>query len=153
MRMIRRLVLTLLASLAIACGGGDDNGSPTGPTEVTGTAPFSSSDLIEGTGAEARSGQQITVHYSGWLYSDSASENKGTLFDSTSLPGRPPTYSFPLGTGNVIRGWDLGVPGMKVGGRRRIVIPPDLAYGAAGSPPRIPPNATLLFEVELVSIP
>lgn len=150
--MTRRLVLTLFASLAIACGGNDNNGSPTGPTEVTGTAAFSSRDLIEGTGAEATSGQQATVRYSGWLYSDSASENKGRLFDSTSLPGSPPTFSFIVGAGRVIRGWDLGVPGMKVGGRRRIVIPPDLAYGASGNRD-IPPNATLLFEVDLVSVP
>ncbi len=147
--MTRRLIFTLLASFTIACGSGDDN-SPTAPTEVTGSAPFSTTDLVVGTGAEAMTGQVISVNYTGWLYSDSAPENKGRQFD-TSL-GRGLLVVNPLGAGRVIRGWDQGIPGMRVGGRRRLVIPPELAYGA--SPPAgLPPNATLLFEVELVSIP
>lgn len=147
--MTRRLLLTLfpslLASLAVACGS-DDN--PTAPTEVTGSAPFSTTDLVVGTGAEASAGQRISVNYTGWLYSDTAAGNKGRQFDSSAGRG---TYSLTLGAGQVIRGWDQGIPGMRAGGRRRIVIPPELAYGASGQG-TIPPNATLLFEVDLVSV-
>jgi FKBP-type peptidyl-prolyl cis-trans isomerase FkpA len=147
--MIRRLFhisLFSFAVLAAACSSGD---SPTAPTETTGSAPFSTTDLRTGSGATAQSGQRITVNYTGWLYSDTAAENKGRQFDTSA--GRGP-FSFNLGTGQVIRGWDQGVPGMRVGGLRRIVIPPELAYGAQGTS-GIPPNATLLFEVDLVSIP
>lgn len=144
--MKRRPLLILVALLTVACGG---DSSPTGPTEVTGSAPFSTTDLVVGTGAVAMAGQRLTVNYTGWLYSNTASENKGRPFDSST--GRGP-FSFDLGAGRVIRGWDQGIPGMRVGGRRRLVIPPELAYGAAGSPPSIPPNATLLFEVELLSV-
>lgn len=140
--MNRFVLLALLVSLTTACGGDD---SPTAPSEVTGSAPFSTTDLVVGTGAVASTGQAITVNYAGWLYSSTAAENKGRQFDSGRFP-------FTLGAGSVIRGWDQGIPGMAVGGRRRIVIPPELAYGAAGRN-GIPPNATLLFEVELVSIP
>ncbi|MCA1585089.1 MAG: FKBP-type peptidyl-prolyl cis-trans isomerase [Acidobacteria bacterium] len=147
--MTRRLFPLALASLlaAFVPGCGDDN--PTAPSEVTGSAPFSSTDLIAGTGAEASAGQRISVNYTGWLYSNSATENKGRQFDSSAGRG---LFSFVLGTNAVIRGWDQGVPGMRVGGRRRLVIPPELAYGSTGQG-AIPPNATVLFEVELVSIP
>ena len=91
----------------------------------------------------------LSVEYTGWLYDPNASENKGTQFDSNAN-GTP--FTFQLGTGQVIQGWDRGLLGMQVGGRRVIVIPPELGYGANGSPPRIPGNATLLFEVELLSI-
>lgn len=142
MMMTRRLALALFASLAIACGGSND--SPTAPTEVTGSAPFSTTDLVVGTGDEATRGL-ITADYTVWLYSDTAAENKGRHVQT----GRS---QFSIGTGNVIRGWDQGIPGMRVGGRRRLVVPPELAYGAGGRD-TIPPNATLLFEVELISIP
>lgn len=148
---MRRLAFALLFTIAAAaCGGDDSPSTPNSPTPITGSAPFSTTDIVAGTGAVAAPGQVITVHYTGWLYSDTAPENKGSQFDSSA--GRGP-YTFPLGAGRVIRGWDQGIPGMAVGGRRRIVIPPELAYGAAGNPPVIPPNATLLFEVQLVSIP
>ncbi len=141
--MHTRLLVALLAvSLAAACGGD----SPTSPsTPPTGSAPFSTTDLRVGTGATAVPGQALTVNYTGWLYSNTAAENKGAQFESNR-------YQFVLGAGSVIRGWDQGIPGMRVGGLRRIVIPPELAYGSSGSGP-IPPNATILFEVELVSIP
>jgi FKBP-type peptidyl-prolyl cis-trans isomerase FkpA len=90
----------------------------------------------------------VTVHYTGWLYDPNQPNNKGSQFD-TSVNGQP--YSFVLGAGAVIRGWDQGLVGLKVGGVRQLVIPPDLAYGAAGRGP-IPPNATLLFEVELMAV-
>lgn len=144
--MTRRALFTLLASFTVACGG---DTSPTGPTEVTGSAPFSTTDLVAGTGAVATAGQRLTVNYTGWLYSNTATENKGRPFDTSVGRG---AFAFNLGAGQVIRGWDQGIPGMRVGGRRRLVIPPELAYGASGSGSAIPPNATLLFEVELLSV-
>ena len=111
----------------------------------TGTAPYSQTDLRVGTGAEAQAGQNITVNYTGWLYSNTAAENKGNVFDSGRLT------NYPLN--NLIAGWRQGIPGMRVGGVRRLVIPPELAYGSSSPGPGIPPNATLLFEVELLSIP
>ncbi len=100
-------------------------------------------DLVEGEGAEASAGQQVKVHYTGWL-------TDGTKFDSSL--DRDDPFSFPLGGGRVIRGWDEGVQGMKVGGKRKLTIPPQLGYGAAGAGGVIPPNATLVFEVELLEL-
>ncbi len=99
-------------------------------------------DLQLGTGAEAVAGKAVEVHYTGWLLD-------GTRFDS-SVGGDP--FSFRLGAGEVIEGWDRGVAGMKVGGKRKLTLPPDLGYGARGAPPDIPPNATLVFEVELLGV-
>ena len=100
-------------------------------------------DVVVGTGAEAVKGKLVSVHYTGWL-------TDGKKFDSSKDRGQP--FRFPLGRGQVIEGWDQGVQGMKVGGKRRLVIPPDLAYGATGVPPQIPPNSTLVFEVELLGV-
>lgn len=100
-------------------------------------------DLIEGEGADAAAGQRVVVHYTGWL-------TDGRKFDS-SLDRNDP-FSFVLGAGRVIRGWDEGVQGMKVGGKRKLTIPPQLGYGATGAGGVIPPNATLVFEVELLEI-
>jgi peptidylprolyl isomerase len=100
-------------------------------------------DLNEGTGQSPEVGNQVIVHYIGWL-------EDGTMFDSSLNRGQP--FVFPLGRGQVIPGWDEGVASMKVGGRRQLVIPPDLGYGAQGSGDVIPPNATLIFEVELLGI-
>ena len=110
---------------------------------------YSQLDLTDGTGLMATSGKTATVNYTGWLYSESAPEQKGTQFD-TSI-GRGP-FSFRLGAGQVIRGWDQGVEGMKVGGLRRLVLPPEFAYGARGAGGVIPPNATLVFDVELLDV-
>ena len=107
-------------------------------------------DTTIGTGAEAISGQQISVHYTGWLYDPAAPENKGRKFDSSRDRGQP--FEFTLGVGQVIGGWDQGFAGMKVGGSRTLVIPPELGYGARGAGGVIPPNATLLFEVELLGV-
>ncbi len=104
-------------------------------------------DVTVGSGDEARAGAHVQVHYTGWLYENGAA---GRKFDSSKDRGEP--FSFPLGAGHVIRGWDEGVAGMKVGGTRRLVIPPDLGYGARGAGGVIPPNATLLFEVELLGV-
>src|SRR5881296_1488683 len=106
-------------------------------------------DSKVGTGAEAKSGRQVTVHYTGWLYDPKAADKHGKKFDSSKDHGEP--FSFKLGGGQVIRGWDQGVAGMKVGGTRTLVIPSELGYGqrAGGA---IPPNATLLFDVELLEV-
>ncbi len=100
-------------------------------------------DLVVGTGAEATHGVQVDVHYTGWL-------TDGTKFDSSLDRGKP--FSFPLGGGRVIKGWDQGVLGMKVGGKRKLTIAPELGYGARGAGGVIPPNSTLVFEVELLGI-
>ena len=150
--MTRRTILYALSSLALitaaaACGGSDSPTSPSSSLPPTGTAPYSQTDLRVGTGAEVLAGQTVTVIYTGWLYSDTAAENKGTIFNG-------PNQRAQFSLGGVIAGWQRGIPGMRAGGVRRLVIPPELAYGSSTpDATRIPPNATLLFEVELVSIP
>lgn len=104
-------------------------------------------DAVVGTGAEAKSGATVSVNYTGWLDEKGA---KGQKFDSSLDRGVP--FNFPLGAGRVIRGWDEGVSGMKEGGKRTLMIPAALAYGARGAPPAIPPNADLIFEVELLKV-
>lgn len=117
--------------------------------------PASSSTLIKndvkvGTGAEAKSGQTVSVHYTGWLYDAKAADKHGKQFDSSRTRGTP--FKFPLGAGRVIKGWDQGVVGMKIGGQRTLVIPSKLAYGSRGAPGTIPPDAKLVFDVELIGI-
>ncbi|MTW17476.1 FKBP-type peptidyl-prolyl cis-trans isomerase [Rhodoplanes serenus] len=104
-------------------------------------------DITVGTGATPRQGQTCVMHYTGWLYENGT---KGKKFDSSVDRGRP--FEFPLGMGRVIKGWDEGVATMKVGGKRTLVIPPELGYGARGAGGVIPPNATLMFEVELLDV-
>ncbi|MET0518722.1 MAG: FKBP-type peptidyl-prolyl cis-trans isomerase [Burkholderiaceae bacterium] len=104
-------------------------------------------DTVVGDGAEAQAGQRVTVHYTGWLYKDGS---KGKKFDSSKDRGDP--FRFRLAGGEVIKGWDEGVQGMKIGGKRMLVIPAALGYGARGAGGVIPPNATLLFEVELLAV-
>lgn len=147
--LIRRILILFASFLLIAPIAGCGNDSPTSPSAGL-TVPFSTRDLTVGTGQEAMNGDRVTVHYTGWLYDPNAPDNKGTQFDSSVSRGEP--FVFVLGARQVIQGWDRGILGMRVGGRRVIVIPPELGYGEAGSPPVIPSNATLLFEVELLSI-
>ena len=104
-------------------------------------------DAKAGTGAEAARGKKVTVHYTGWLYNNG---QKGNKFDSSRDRGQP--FSFGLGSGQVIKGWDEGVAGMKVGGQRTLIIPASLGYGARGAGGVIPPNATLMFDVELLKV-
>ena len=111
---------------------------------VESTTGLKYEDEVVGSGDIAEPGQKVTVHYTGWLYPT------GEMFDSSKNHGSP--FSFPLGAGRVIAGWDQGVKGMKVGGKRILIIPPDLGYGAYGAPPSIPPDATLKFEVELLAV-
>ncbi len=142
---VRNSVVWVLLLLATACGG---SSSPTAPSA---NVPFSQTDLRVGTGVDAANGRIITVNYTGWLYDPAAPGNKGTQFDSSLTPGRTP-FVFVLGSGSVITGWDRGVVGMRVGGQRRLILPPDLAYGSRGSGTVIPGNATLLFEIELLAV-
>ena len=107
-------------------------------------------DDVVGSGNEAVAGRQVTVHYTGWLYDDGQGDKKGTKFDSSRDRNEP--FAFRLGSGQVIRGWDEGVAGMKVGGRRTLTIPPSFGYGARGAGGVIPPNATLVFDVELLDV-
>ncbi|MGE0361824.1 MAG: FKBP-type peptidyl-prolyl cis-trans isomerase [Vicinamibacterales bacterium] len=138
------LALCLLPLVTAGCSGNNIWNTPT-PL----TVPFSTTDLRVGTGVDAQTGRTVTVNYTGWLYSSTAADNKGAQFD-TSL-GRGP-FEFTIGASQVIRGWDRGVPGMRVGGRRKLVLPPEDAYGSAGSGNTIPPNATLVFEIDLLTV-
>jgi FKBP-type peptidyl-prolyl cis-trans isomerase FkpA len=107
-------------------------------------------DVKVGTGAEATAGANVTVHYTGWLYDAAKADKRGKKFDSSKDRGDP--FQFGLGKGQVIKGWDEGVAGMKVGGTRILTIPPAMGYGARGAGGVIPPNATLVFEVELLGV-
>ncbi|MGE0593238.1 MAG: FKBP-type peptidyl-prolyl cis-trans isomerase [Vicinamibacterales bacterium] len=142
--MPRIPALVIAALLFVAACGGDS--SPTAPSPPRGE--FSQTDLVVGSGVAAAAGRVVSVNYTGWLYDPAQPEGKGTQFD-TSV-GRGP-FAFVLGSGGVIRGWDQGVVGMRVGGQRRLVIPPELAYGASGRD-IIPPNATLVFDIVLLSV-
>jgi FKBP-type peptidyl-prolyl cis-trans isomerase FkpA len=132
-----------------------DAGQAPATTTVPPGAPMSPDqlqvqDLEPGTGSAVAAGQKAVVHYTGWLWDAAAPENKGRKFDSSRDHGD--TFSFRVGGGEVIRGWDQGVEGMKVGGKRRLVIPPELGYGARGAGGAIPGGATLVFDVELMGI-
>jgi FKBP-type peptidyl-prolyl cis-trans isomerase FkpA len=133
----------MLCVCAAALAAAAACGSTTAPSV---SVPFSQTDLRVGTGANAVAGESLTVLYTGWLYDATQTDNKGAAFDSSK------SFPFVLGTGAVIPGWDQGIPGMKVGGLRRLTIPPTLAYGANGNGTTIPANATLVFEIGLLSV-
>jgi len=153
-------VLAAAAILTLGCSSATDDASKTTSTApsagtsqpATSAVPTDSTqevtdlkieDLVVGTGATAKAGDQVSVHYTGWL-------TDGTKFDSSLDRGEP--FAFTLGQGQVIEGWDKGVEGMKVGGKRKLTIPPAMAYGDQGAGDAIPPNATLVFEVELLAV-
>lgn len=136
----RIALLFVLAALA-ACDFGKVSG-PTSPDQSS--VPFSQTDLTLGTGTEAAAGNNVTVSYGAWLYSDSTADHKGTQLETN-------TFSFVLGANQVIKGFDQGVTGMKVGGTRRIIVPPSLAYGSSGYQ-SIPPNAALVFDIALTNV-
>jgi FKBP-type peptidyl-prolyl cis-trans isomerase FkpA len=166
------LIVTLISFFFVAaCGGGPEPADRARPAQLppsppntvgpAGTPPpadarlaperpaFTRTDLQVGTGREAQKGKGLSVHYTGWLYDPSKPDLKGRMFDSSRDRG---PFTFVLGAGQVIPGWDQGFDGMKIGGRRRLVIPADLAYGVDGGGDVIPPNATLLFEMELLDV-
>ncbi len=136
------LAVTLIFLAPVACSKGGSKSAESSVKELM------KNEVKEGTGAEAKAGENVSVHYTGWLYDESAPDKKGRKFDSSRDRGEP--FQFPLGGGMVIKGWDQGVAGMKVGGQRTLIIPPDLGYGARGAGGVIPPNATLVFDVELL---
>ena len=117
---------------------------------VADSSRFTKIDVKTGTGKEATPGKMVRVHYTGWLFDKSAADNKGKKFDSSR--DRPGDFTFPLGAGRIINGWDQGVQGMKVGGQRTLIIPSSMGYGARGAGSAIPPNATLIFDVELIGV-
>jgi FKBP-type peptidyl-prolyl cis-trans isomerase FkpA len=143
------VALFMALAASVACGGGDACGNEAnmGQSDIT---ELMKTDAVVGTGTEAVAGRNVTVHYTGWLYDMSCGDKKGREFDSSRTRNEP--FTFRLGGGQVIRGWDEGVAGMKVGGRRTLTIPPDYGYGARGAGGVIPPNATLLFDVELLDV-
>ncbi len=140
-------VAATLALCAAACGGASQPQPGEGRSNV---AELIKQDVTVGSGDEAASGRRVTVHYTGWLYNETAADKKGYKFDSSRDRNEP--FAFGLGAGEVIRGWDEGVAGMKVGGRRTLTIPPAMGYGARGAGGVIPPNATLGFDVELLDV-
>jgi FKBP-type peptidyl-prolyl cis-trans isomerase FkpA len=165
----KSLAIALTAILFAGCTPGDKptepkaaDATPAATAPAAAEAPAASAptgneimamqtkDLAPGAGPEIKAGQNALVHYTGWLYDAAAPDNKGKKFDSSVDRNEP--FEFPVGGGMVIKGWDEGVAGMKVGGKRRLVIPPEMGYGARGAGGVIPPNATLVFDVELVEI-
>ncbi len=151
---IASFVLALGVASAYAQGSATPVPAPSAtpnPSNLSATVTdLQKTDVKQGTGAEAQSGKPVLVHYTGWLYDSAAPEGKGAKFDSSRDRGVP--FGFFLGSGKVIKGWDQGVVGMKVGGQRRLVIPPQLGYGERGAGGVIPPNATLIFDVELIEV-
>jgi FKBP-type peptidyl-prolyl cis-trans isomerase len=145
MRTNIRMALALLAVcgllVAVGASAADDKADET--KIITTDSGLKYSDLKVGTGDKAKKGDTVEVHYTGWL-------KNGKKFQSSRDLGKP--YSFQLGAGRVIKGWDEGVAGMKVGGKRTLIIPPNMGYGSRGAGSDIPPNSTLLFEVELLDV-
>ena len=146
--MIQRFLSVFLAVVLISIVGCSE--STTSTSAVSDGAELVMTDVVMGTGAEAVAGKKVSVHYTGWLYDKAAADNKGKKFDSSRDRGQP--FEFPLGEGRVIKGWDQGVAGMKVGGQRTLTIPPGLGYGSRGAGGLIPSNATLIFDVKLLSV-
>jgi FKBP-type peptidyl-prolyl cis-trans isomerase FkpA len=144
MRCVITIVVAVMVTLfTSACG----NDTPAGPSGVD-IPSLVVADVTVGSGTEATAGRTVTVHYTGWLYTLTG-DHRGNQFDSSRDRNQP--YTFVLGTGAVIRGWDQGLVGMKVGGRRTLSIPSSLAYGSTGRSP-IPPNAALVFDIELLGV-
>ena len=141
---MRNVAIVAVALLAMSGCGGNTATPPPPP------AAFSQTELAAGSGPQAGKGARVTVNYTGWLYDASKPESKGTKFDSSDDHG---PITFTLGVGEVIPGWDQGFTGMRVGGKRRLIIPPNLGYGAEGTPGGpIPPNAGLVFDMELLEV-
>jgi FKBP-type peptidyl-prolyl cis-trans isomerase FkpA len=143
-RPLRNLSGLVLVGLIAACGGKPAAAPPSGVNSMQ------TVELKSGTGEAVTAGKIAVVQYTGWLYEASATDHKGKQFDSSRTSGQP--FRFPVGAGQVIKGWDQGVAGMKIGESRRLIIPADLAYGDSGAGGVIPPGATLVFDIELEAI-
>jgi FKBP-type peptidyl-prolyl cis-trans isomerase FkpA len=139
--MHRLFLVFALVTASIGCG----SDSPTGPGP-TSVGVYTQTDLVAGSGAIVNTGNRATVIYTGWLYDTSKTDGKGAQFDTGA------GFQFTVGAGQVIAGWDRGVPGMRVGGQRRLIIPPELAYGSRSPSASIPPNATLVFDITLTGV-
>lgn len=152
MKLITFLQLAFLISASlIATTACSEKDAPPQPTmEKSSMSELIKTDVKLGDGAEAVAGHGVTVHYTGWLYDAAAPNHQGKKFDSSRDRNEP--FDFPLGAGRVIKGWDQGVEGMKVGGQRTLTIPAEMGYGARGAGGVIPPNATLVFDVELLAV-
>ena len=143
-RPLRKFGVIVLVGVIAACGGKPAAAPPSGVSSMQ------SIELKAGTGEAVTAGKIAVVQYTGWLYEASATDHKGKQFDSSRTGGQP--FRFPVGTGQVIKGWDQGVAGMKVGESRRLIIPSDHAYGDSGAGDVIPPGATLVFDIDLIGI-
>ena len=144
--LFQKVLLVLLFSVICGISRAENNPITVAPATITSLIKV---DELIGTGKEATPGSYLDVHYTGWLYDPKAHDRHGVKFDSSRDRGTP--FTFQLDAGNVIRGWDLGLRGMKVGGKRTLIIPGSLAYGKNGNS-TIPPNASLIFDVELVEV-
>lgn len=150
-RVAAVLLVLLPFATTTACSRGDADGeSNLPPAADSGITTLQTQDVTEGSGAEARKGTTVRVHYTGWLYDPAAADRRGAKFDSSRDRNEP--YEVVLGNREVIDGWDEGIVGMKVGGTRVLTIPPSMAYQSTGVQGVIPPNATLLFEIELLEV-
>jgi FKBP-type peptidyl-prolyl cis-trans isomerase len=150
-----KYILTLSAvisvgALTMGCAEKNTKNDLSNATVIDATHAFTKTDVKVGTGAIAAKGQEVSVHYTGWLDDPSVANKRGKKFDSSHDRSAP--FNFPLGAGRVIKGWDVGVEGMKVGGQRTLIIPSDMGYGARGAGSSIPPHATLIFDVELLAV-
>jgi peptidylprolyl isomerase len=150
MRSKRAATLTLMLAVVLVAGCGGGEGEAEEPSFREMVPGLQIMDLQVGTGDVVTSGDVVSVHYIGWLY-DPEAATRGEIFDSSRDRGDPLT--FPVGHGRVIEGWEQGLIGMHVGGKRQLLIAPELAYGEQGAPPAIPPSSTLLFEVDLIALP
>lgn len=153
-RVCARLAALAILPFAFGCASNEDIARTSAPQGVSKLdaqpSQLQKIEVKQGTGAEAVVGHDVVVHYTGWLYDTSKPDSHGAKFDSSRDRNAP--FRFALGAGRVIKGWDEGVAGMKVGGRRTLVIPPQMGYGARGAGGVIPPNATLIFDVELLEV-
>lgn len=151
MRALSVLAICVVSLLVAACSGKDESAKTAPGAAVAPPTELQKTDVVKGAGEGISQGQVAVVHYTGWLFDPAAPEQKGKKFDSSRDRGEP--FKFAIGAGQVIRGWDEGVQGMQPGGQRRLVIPGDLAYGERGAGGGlIPPDATLVFDVELLAI-
>jgi FKBP-type peptidyl-prolyl cis-trans isomerase FkpA len=150
MNFVKLLIPILVLCAVVSCRRASEQTSEGTPMANSGISQLQMVDTVTGSGAEARPGRVVRVHYTGWLYDASKPDKRGEKFDSSKDRKEP--FEFPLGGGQVIPGWDKGFEGMKVGGTRVLTIPPEMGYGARGAGGVIPPNATLVFEVELLEV-